>query len=78
MKDYLDHLMISLPTIIVFIALVSIKCAGKHEMRPPAIKNYNAYDIYREEIDSCEYIIARGNNCISIIHKQNCKNHGKK
>lgn len=33
------------------------------------------YNFYIKEIDSCEYIIFRGEYAPSIIHKANCKNH---
>lgn len=28
-------------------------------------------------IDSCEYLYKENKYCITIAHKQNCKNHGK-
>lgn len=33
------------------------------------------YSISVEKIDSCEYVIVRRHNALSIIHKANCENH---
>lgn len=33
--------------------------------------------IYNVEVDSCEYLVANSPDGISIIHKENCKNHKK-
>lgn len=46
----------------------------ENQNRKVVIEGFS-YNVEVVTIDSCEYILANGAERISIIHKQNCKNH---
>lgn len=55
--------------------LMLMTLIGCDEHKDAKIRNQSYY-IYIEEIDGCEYIVGRASKGgLSIVHKQNCKNH---
>ena len=41
------------------------------------IKGVYSDDFYVITVDSCEYVVFSGRKQGGIVHKQNCRNHGK-
>lgn len=67
--------------IIIFIILVAISIIlGIIDDKERIINKQHDVVTYTTVIDSCEYIVALRTSTegVSIIHKQNCKNHKQK
>lgn len=60
----------------LFIMLLLSSCGpsvSDRQRNDKSIKNTYEYAVYIEEIDSCQYVIAKYSHGISITHHNNCK-----
>lgn len=64
----------------VLVLMVSCKSPSQRELEsqginPIELQAVGGYNVQTVKLDECEYVVAKGVESISIIHKQNCKNH---